>query len=581
MKFFFALLLGIGAFLFTACSSDPNVLIDDTGTGDEDGIVITDDATGVKDDGPALPDDGTILPDVSDGDGIIVTDDGAIIPDDGTVITDDGTTTGDEIVTDDDELPLDEGNTDGILPTDDIVTDETPDTELPDEAVVVCTPDEVVECPYGGDPNTKDVGPCKAGTKICFPDGSHFSPCSGQVLPTTEICGNGIDENCNGTPDENDDLDGDGWGACNGDCCDSVLTCTDPDKVNPGAIEVQSDGFDNDCNGQTDEDPRVSCSSGAKFSGTTATDLVNGMDICKVSASGSWGIIGTPSLTRADGSGAPDNLQIALMDQFGSHASNVHIYGGNMSSLSSGRARDNNDPDATAAITYSYVSGNPPADFVAAHGGELPQTSAGCTNGDGANDSVLLSVQLKVPTNALSFSFNFRFFSQEYMQYTCSAYNDFFIAMLYTGATGIPADKNISFDSNGSYISVNSSAFFTVCEAKDGYPCPDGVAELAGTGWDQQQDDGCSGSVYNGGATKWLTTAAPVVPGETITLKFVIWDTSDQALDSIVLLDNFKWSAQGSTGPSTFACWDLNQNTTCDVATEDMSGDGVCSERDC
>ncbi len=466
-----------------------------------------------------------------------------------------------------------------IAVTDDPTDSEQPDTTDVDIVVQICTPDEVVECPYGADPNTKGVGPCKAGTKIFFPDGSQFSPCSGEVLPQTEICGNSVDDNCNNDTDENVDEDGDGWGSCSDDCCDSILKCTDPAKVNPGAIEVQGDGFDNDCNDQIDEDPRVPCSSGTKFSGTTAADLINGIDICKVAANGSWGIVGTPTLTRADGSGAPDNLQISLMTQFGTHASNAYIYGGNMSSLSSGRARDANDPDPTTTLTYSYQTGNPPADFSAPYGGgaNLPETNADCPAGSGANDSVMLSVQLKVPTNALSFSFNFRFFSQEYMDYQCSAYNDFFIAMLYTGAAGIPADKNISFDSNASYISVNSQEFFTVCEDKEdgcggtAYDCTDGTDALAGTGWDPA----------DAGGTQWLSTSAPVVPGETITLKFVIWDTSDQALDSIVLIDNFKWSAQGSSGPSTFECWDINQNTTCDIATEDLSGDGICSERDC
>ena len=34
---------------------------------------------------------------------------------------------------------------------------------------------------------------------------------------------------------------------------------------------------------------------------------------------------------------------------------------------------------------------------------------------------------------------------------------------------------------------------------------------------------------------------APVVPGELITLDFHIWDTSDQQLDSLVLIDDFEW----------------------------------------
>jgi hypothetical protein len=33
------------------------------------------------------------------------------------------------------------------------------------------------------------------------------------------------------------------------------------------------------------------------------------------------------------------------------------------------------------------------------------------------------------------------------------------------------------------------------------------------------------------------------VPGEELTLRFAIWDTADQILDSTVLLDRFVWSA--------------------------------------
>ena len=109
------------------------------------------------------------------------------------------------------------------------------------------------------------------------------------------------------------------------------------------------------------------------------------------------------------------------------------------------------------------------------------------------------------------------------------------------GETAIPADKNICFDDNNNYISVNSEKFFTVCNPKTGYTCLDGISALSGTGY----------NAPNAGATKWLTTTAPVVPGEIITLKFAIWDTSDNSYDSLILLDNFKWLAEPSSGPST------------------------------
>jgi outer membrane protein OmpA-like peptidoglycan-associated protein len=62
-----------------------------------------------------------------------------------------------------------------------------------------------------------------------------------------EFCnGQGVDEDCDGERDENPDLDGDGWGECNGDCNDQTPT------ISPGAPDV-CDGLDNDCNGTVDD----------------------------------------------------------------------------------------------------------------------------------------------------------------------------------------------------------------------------------------------------------------------------------------------------------------------------------------
>ncbi|HPM47827.1 MAG TPA: choice-of-anchor L domain-containing protein, partial [bacterium] len=421
------------------------------------------------------------------------------------------------------------------------------------------------------------------------------------VLPGAELCDSGHDENCDrtqmtagGTGDPNED--GDAWTMCQGDCCDNESQCLNPGIVNPGAVEFIGDSVDNDCNGSVDE-ARTGCLTGEKLNNTViAMDLLKAMDICQIHdpAKNNWGIVGTPSITRASGTGDVNYRQVGVMTRFGTSTTNNPIFGSNFAVLSSGRARDAGDADATTTYTYEYANGNPPSDFVSAHGGSLPVTKTGCPAGSGANDSVMLKVQLKVPTNANSFSFDFRFFSQEYWAFTCTEYNDFFITMLDTtwtpvnpGDKPIPADKNISFDSSGNYISVNSNQFFTVCDAKSGYTCPDGTGPLAGTGYNLKvcvEEDiwgNCEEEKYNSGATKWLTTTAPVKPGETITLRFVIWDTSDMALDSLVLIDNFRWNAEPSGGAVTFACWDLNKNGTCDVASEDISGDNACDERDC
>jgi hypothetical protein len=53
------------------------------------------------------------------------------------------------------------------------------------------------------------------------------------------VCANGIDDDCDGTMDEDPDDDGDGFTACGGDCCDEQgPECANPELVNPGAFEV-------------------------------------------------------------------------------------------------------------------------------------------------------------------------------------------------------------------------------------------------------------------------------------------------------------------------------------------------------
>jgi hypothetical protein len=353
------------------------------------------------------------------------------------------------------------------------------------------------------------------------------------------------------------DGDGDGYTISGGDCCDFAgPACGSPFYVNPGAIEVAGDGVDNDCDGLTDESTTTTCSASADFTatidGTKALALLNSMEMCKVSSgAGDWGIVsGSYRIVRGDNpptTDVPNYAQVGITTQFGNSENNPRL-GATMAVLSSGRARDADDPDPTVGTSYTYDYGNPTADFISAHGGVLPTTRVGCPNGSGANDSVMLEVQLRVPTNAQSLSFDFRFFSQEYWYWTCSLYNDFFIAMLDStwvpvnpGDVPIPADKNISFDTAGSYISVNSNVFFTECTPKTGYTCPGGTNGLVNTGY----------TLGPGGATAWLTTTSPVRPGETIKLRFITWDTSDQALDSLVLIDNFRFSATPSTGPVT------------------------------
>jgi hypothetical protein len=414
----------------------------------------------------------------------------------------------------------------------------------------LCAPGSTQSC-YNGGPGTLGKGPCVAGTQTCDATGTAWGPCVGQVLPKSEVCANNIDEDCNGAVDDVPDLDGDGWTACNGDCCDVAgPNCGSPKLVNPGAFEVVGNGVDDDCDPATsDVNAAAACSAAAKFGGVGPSDMANAMDICQVTqanaplATKKWGLLNA-SFRMADGAVPPaavlttiQNSQTAILQNYGTGGVSPHK-GTTMAGMSSGWMRDANDPGyAGTASSFVFSATPPPPAYLAAHAGNLP-SSAGCSGncpaGSNAYDPVNLRLQLRVPTNAKSFSYDFRFFSAEYWSWQCTSYNDFYLAILQTGAPGLPADKNITFDANNNPVSVNNG-FFQVCVQKGCNTCPSGTGELAGTGMELGN---------TGGGTTWLTTDSPIVPGETMTLELMVFDVSDSTLDSLVLLDNFRWSLQ-------------------------------------
>lgn len=65
----------------------------------------------------------------------------------------------------------------------------------------VCTPGTQASC-YSGPAGTMNVGACHAGVQTCSADGASYSACVNQVTPGAEICGDNIDNNCDGQIDE-------------------------------------------------------------------------------------------------------------------------------------------------------------------------------------------------------------------------------------------------------------------------------------------------------------------------------------------------------------------------------------------
>lgn len=69
-----------------------------------------------------------------------------------------------------------------------------------------CNVGDMISC-FTGPSASAMVGACRPGRQLCSPldtGGAAFSACSGEVLPTAEICDDNIDNDCNGTRDCDD-----------------------------------------------------------------------------------------------------------------------------------------------------------------------------------------------------------------------------------------------------------------------------------------------------------------------------------------------------------------------------------------
>ncbi len=449
--------------------------------------------------------------------------------------------------------------------------------EGPSDPNAPCNPGTVEEC-YDGQDGTSGVGPCHAGKRTCT-DQALWTACEGQVVPAAENCADGVDNNCSGAVDEDVDLDGDGVTTCGGDCCDST-ECSDPAIVNTGAFDAPGNNFDDDCNGVID-DATLLCDMGLTSNTSNAIDYAKAIELCQETtiSEKKWGVL-SAKLVLANGSGTPAAKSHAIRPKFGT---NVAPRGGtSVALLSTGAAAGKGDTNpAWEDFQDSQEPGNNtesafPADFVAANGGSLPN-APGCDppDGDTALDPVMLELEIRVPTNAKSFTLDTNFFSSEFPEWTCSPYNDFFVVLLDSSYVGVPAnptDKNLAFYTPagstmkypvGVNLASGDTGLFTQC-INGATGCANilggggggtistctSTDQLVGTGFDSADGGSCDTNSKQGGGTGWLQTSGNVVGGEVIKLRIAIWDTSDHILDSIAVIDHFQWSVE-ATDPGT------------------------------
>ncbi|MBX3126803.1 MAG: hypothetical protein KF718_08790 [Polyangiaceae bacterium] len=133
---------------------------------------------------------------------------------------------------------------------------------------------------YTGAAGTQGVGVCKGGNQTCT--NGNWGSCIGQVTPSIEACDN-LDNNCNGQVDEGNPGGGAGCstgapGICGPGttlCQNGAYICTPNQSAAPS--EICGNGLDDNCNGQVDEGCAVGCSHDKCVTGAP---LVSGCEAC-------------------------------------------------------------------------------------------------------------------------------------------------------------------------------------------------------------------------------------------------------------------------------------------------------------
>jgi hypothetical protein len=269
------------------------------------------------------------------------------------------------------------------------------------------------------------------------------------------------------------DHDGDGFSSKDGDCNDC-----DP-GINPGAFDVPGNGKDDDCSGTADDD--VACDGALALASTDPLDGAKALGLCKKTTSDAktWGVLSARYILP-DGTALSGHSEgLGLLDKFGA---NTPTSGARALGLSTGAAR------APGQAGFVDPSGDDKGYTHAVPVGYTARTPAGCTTALGApHDGVALELKIRVPTNAHSFAFNTNLFTYDFAQYVCTQFNDVFVVLQTPAPPGL-ADANIVFDAANGPVSVDSADLLQVCGPQTAggktFACPHGASALTGTSFE-------------------------------------------------------------------------------------------------
>ena len=407
---------------------------------------------------------------------------------------------------------------------------------------VIEEPRAPCELPDGQVLSIGNTGPAGDGCNTCVCTGAEKLDC------TTRACNDAGPEQDDAGPQPEDagtitDA-GVGEGPCHDEDNDGFYSCVDPDHperpspidcddqrfhVQPGGIEFPDTTEDDNCDGfNTDY---VTCDCGGLAS--NPRDLASAMDLCG------------DVIVDATKNGAP--VQFGVVDAYqgvieervrvrvDDPADPIVVIGNScLMTLSSGTATGPDDGQGPGACNFQDPD---------------PALGSG-GSGDQICDLAQVHLTLRAPANAHGFAFDFMFLSYEWPEFLCQVFNDTFYAIVETDAVFDGAATNAAFDTAGQPITVNVGFFENPPEwtvplegISHARPSPGPCSVPSAPGC--QLPAYCNEPNFdarNGSGSGWLTTTVPIAPGEQdIKLTLSIHDESDSILDSIVIIDNFRW----------------------------------------
>jgi hypothetical protein len=249
-----------------------------------------------------------------------------------------------------------------------------------------------------------------------------------------------------------------------------------------------------------------------------AWDAAKAIDVCKTATDAQdWGLIAA-TLIRANDQVIPPSVQFGIMQTFGTN--NSAQRGDRMLVISTGSART---PTQSGYCGTSCIMTGSTVSLAG-----LPIDVPGCTPASNIYDDVGLKLELRVPSGATGFSVDHKLFTFDHPTFACTAFNDQFVVLVDPAPTGA-LNGNVAFDRNN--VPLGANCEFIIPGAPQ--------THFAGTGFGPTSSEA--------GVTGWLRTNVPVSGGSEITVRLILYDVGDQALNTTVLLDNFRWLSGSAT----------------------------------